>query len=143
MPEVLIDANVIIAARNANAGDHDRAWPIYAGVDGGELPRARVTNLTVPEVLHPIQKRARKEIATETLDILQRSRGFRFVHLPQSVYSEGERIFRQYDNPEWTDALLAAYMRSEELEYIYTFDDDFEEVDEITRLNSAVNPFDA
>lgn len=34
-----------------------------------------------------------------------------------------------------------AYMLSEGLEYIYSFDDDFDAIEGITRLDTAVNPF--
>jgi predicted nucleic acid-binding protein len=39
------------------------------------------------------------------------------------------------------DAMQAAYMRREELEFIYTFDGDFDAVDGIVRLSTAENPF--
>jgi predicted nucleic acid-binding protein len=39
------------------------------------------------------------------------------------------------------DAMQAAYMRSEDIEYIYSFDDDYDRVAGIERLNAPVNPF--
>lgn len=144
MQEVVLDANVVLDARNRNARRHDIARPIFEGIDHGELPRARIVNYVIPEILHPIQKRTRKELAVQTLDILQRSRGFELVHIPHGVHPDGERLFRLHDSangPEWVDSLIAAYMQSENLEYIYSFDDDFDGIDGITRLNSAVDPF--
>ena len=144
MPAVCIDSNVVLAARNANATRHDDAAAIVDGIDGGELPHARIVNYVVPEILHPLQKRISKSVATETLDLLQTSRGFEFVHVPTGIHPNGERLFRRQDSasePEWADSLLAAYMHSEDLEYLYSFDDDFDGFDGITRLTTATDPF--
>lgn len=90
-------------------------------------------NYVVPEILHPIQKRVGKATAHGTLDRLQESRGFEFVHIPEGIHPEGERLFRLHESttgPEWVDSLIAAYMRAEEVEYIYSFDDDFDDIEE-------------
>ena len=144
MPEVVVDATVVLDARNRNARRHETARPIFEGIDHGELPRARVANYTIPEISHPIQKRGRKEIAMETLDVLQESRGFDLVHVPQGFHAAGERLYRLHDGAEgleWVDALTPAYTLSEGLEYIYSFDDDFDSVEGMTRLHSAADPF--
>ncbi|MFD1571422.1 type II toxin-antitoxin system VapC family toxin [Halorubrum laminariae] len=144
MPAVCIDANIVLAARNANAKRHNTAKSIVAGIDNGELPRARLVNYVVPEVLHPLQKRISKAAAIETLDRLQASRGFEFVHVSKGVHLHGEQLFRLYEasaGPEWVDSIIAAYMQREDLEYIYSFDDDFDAFDGVTRLTSATNPF--
>lgn len=144
MSDALVDANVVLDARNRNAKRHDRALPILQGIDRGELPRARVVNYVLPEILHPLQRRFGKRVALETLDRLQESRGFDVVHVPQGVQANGERLFRLHsgsDPPEWVDSLIAAYMRSEGLEFIYSFDDDFDTFEGITRLNTADDPF--
>lgn len=44
MADVVLDANVVLDARNRNAERHDTARPIFEGIDHGELPRARVVN---------------------------------------------------------------------------------------------------
>ncbi|MFC7043665.1 PIN domain-containing protein [Halonotius sp. GCM10025705] len=82
--------------------------------------------------------------ASETLDRLQSSRGFEFVYGSKAVNLYGEQLFRIYEassGPEWVDSILAAYMQSEDIEYIYSFDDDFDVFDDVTRLTTATNPF--
>jgi predicted nucleic acid-binding protein len=145
MPVVVLDANVVLDARNENAARHSRAGPIFRGIDRGELPRALIPNYVLAEILHPLQKRFRKAVAVETLERLQESRGFKTVYVPQRVHAAGEHLYRLHDapdSPEWVDSLVAAYMQSEGIEYIYSFDDDFDVFDGITRLNSATSPFD-
>lgn len=144
MPAVCIDSNVVLAARNANAKRHDAAAAIVDGIDSGDLPRARLVNYVLPEILHPIQKRIGKSAASETLDRLQASRGFEFVYVSKEVHLQGERLFRTYESssgPEWVDSIVAAYMRAEDVEFIYSFDDDFDAFDGVTRLTAATDPF--
>lgn len=144
MPVVVIDANIVLDARNANAKRHDAAAGIFGGIDSGDLPRAQLVNYVVPEVLHPIQKRISKSAASDTLDRLQESRGFEFVHVPKGVHPKAERLFRLHassSGPEWVDSIIAAYMLANDIQYIYSFDDDFDEFDGVTRLNTATDPF--
>ncbi|MFQ3476832.1 PIN domain-containing protein [Halonotius sp. F2-221B] len=144
MQVVCLDSNIVLAARNANATRHDDATAIFSGIDTGELPRGRLINYVVPEILHPLQKRISKAAASETLDRLQSSRGFEFVHVSNAVHLYGEQLFRTYaasSGPEWVDSILAAYMQHEDIEYIYSFDDDFDVFDDVTRLTTATNPF--
>ena len=144
MQAVCIDSNIVLAARNANAKRHDEAKAIFSGIDTGALPRARIINYVTPEILHPIQKRISKAAAAKTLDLLQSSRGFEFVHVSKAVQLYGEELFRTYEasaGPEWVDSILAAYMQHEDIEYIYSFDDDLDVFDDVSRLTTATNPF--
>jgi len=144
MPAVCIDANIVLAARNANAKRHDTARAIVSGIDNGDLPSAKLVNYVVPEILHPLQKHISKGAAIETLDRLQASRGFEFVHVSKGVHLQGEHLFRLYEassGPEWVDSIIAAYMQREGLKYIYSFDDDFDTFDDVTRLTTATDPF--
>jgi len=145
MPVAVIDANVIIEARNRNATAHPTALEIAKSIDTGALPTARVPDPVVPEILHPLQRQFGKATAYETLDWLHESRGFDIVHVGERVRSRAERLFRHHDSdsgPEWTDCVIAAYMLNVDVEYIYSFDDDFDAIDGITRLTTAINPFD-
>ena len=50
-------------------------------------------------------------------------------------------LFSGTTDVELTDAILVAYMRRIGHEYIYSFDDDFDRYDGVTRLTTADNPF--
>lgn len=120
---------------------HDRASQIVEAMDGGELPRGRVTNVTLPEILSPIQKRAGHDPAVATLEFLERSAGFRVRHLTRDDFARGRALFRRSEGVELPDAMTVAHMRRTGVEYVYSFDDDFDRFDGITRLTTAVNPF--
>jgi predicted nucleic acid-binding protein len=141
MPDALVDANVVFGARSARDQYHDPAAEIVAAMDRGDLPRGQVTNYTLPEILNPILKRAGYDRAIETLDFLTESGGFRVRHLAQDDFTRGRALFRRETGVEITDTILVAYMRRTGLEYIYSFDDDFDRFENITRLTTADNPF--
>ena len=111
-------------------------------MDEGILPRGHVTNYTLPEVLNPILKRAGYEYAVETLDFLTESRGFRIRHLTRDDFTRGTAVFNRESGVEITDSILVAYMERVGIEYIYSFDDDFDRFDNVTRLTTADNPVD-
>ncbi|WP_269845484.1 PIN domain-containing protein [Halopenitus persicus] len=50
-------------------------------------------------------------------------------------------LFEMHDGLSFGDATIAAYMEREDLEYLYSFDDDFDAIDRITRLETPNNPF--
>jgi len=122
MQVVCIDSNIVLAARNANAKRHDDATAIFNAIDTGGLPRARLVNYVVPEILHPLQKRISKAAASDTRDRLQSSRGFEFVYVSKAVHLYGEQLFQTYEassGPEWVDSILAAYMQSEDRIHLF------------------------
>lgn len=142
MPDVVVDSNVVFAFRSRRDQWHEPAVEIVNGMDRGDLPRAQITNYTLPEILNPILKRAGYDRAVETLEFLTQSGGFRLRHLAHEDFNRGQALFRREENLEITDAIIAAYMRRIGLEYIYSFDDDFDRFEDITRLTAAANPFD-
>jgi len=142
MAEAVVDSNVLFAYRNSRDQYHDRSVPIVERIDGGDLPRGVVTNYTLPEVLNPIAKFAGHERAVETMDFLTESRGFRVRQVAKEDFERGRALFRREGGLEITDAILVAYMRRTETAVLYSFDDDFDRFDGITRLTTADDPFD-
>lgn len=141
MQEALIDSNVIFAARMRRDQYHDHAAPIVEAIDGGDLPRGIITSYGLPEILNPIQKKASDAPAKATLQFLTESGGFRIRHLAQEDFTRGRALYGRTEGVEITDTITVAYMRRQELEHVYSFDDDFDEFNGITRLNSDENPF--
>lgn len=141
MAEVLVDANVVFGFRMPRDQWHDPATRIVEAMDDGQLPRGRVTNATLSEILSPIQKRAGHDQAVDTLEFLERSAGFRVRYLSQADFARGRVLFQQFEGVELPDAMAVAHMRRTGVEYVYSFDDDFDRFDGVTRLNVATNPF--
>lgn len=141
MPEVVVDSNVLFGAFNERDQYHDRALPMVRAFDSQELPRAHVSTLVLPEVLNPTQQRQGHDYALDVLDRLSRSVGFTVQHPTRKHVSQGEAIFRTTSDVGYTDCVTVAYMRGRDLEHVYSFDDDFDEFEDISRLNGVVNPY--
>jgi len=56
-------------------------------------------------------------------------------------FNAAQSAFRRYDEPSFVDATIVAYLNRDGVEYLYSFDDDFDVVDGISRLGTAENPF--
>jgi predicted nucleic acid-binding protein len=141
MVRVVVDANVLIAARLSADQDHDRGRQIANAFDRGELPTALVLSDVLEEVLNYLQTKSTHSVAIETLDALVESRGFELLYTPKADFDAGRSLFRTYEQLSLRDAVVAASMGRQGLEYIYSFDDGFDGVEGITRFTSAQNPF--
>ncbi|ERJ05296.1 putative ribonuclease VapC protein [Halorhabdus tiamatea SARL4B] len=132
MARVVVDSNVLIAARLSNDQDHDRGRSISRAIDRNELPTAYVPSNVFEEVLNYLQTRAGHDIAIETLDALVESGGYELSYTPKADFNAGRSIFRTYDGLSLTDAIIVATMQRQDVEYLYSFDDDFDAVEGIT-----------
>lgn len=138
----VIDASVLIGMADADDQHHGVSSTIVHGMDHGELPTGRVTNYTVLETLNWIHNRHRHEKALETYHRLNASAGFEIIQTAQKDFGRAIELFETYERLAFGDATIAAYMEREGIEYLYSFDDDFDTLDWITRLDGAVDPFD-
>jgi len=141
MAVALIDTNVLFASASARDAYHDRASEIVRGIDHGELPDGIVTNYVVAETLNVATTKLGSDAATQLLDRLIAGARFELTHVAQADFNAAQPIFRQYDQLSFVDSILVAYMQRVGIEYIYSFDDDFDAVSDITRLATATNPF--
>lgn len=141
MTKVVVDANVLIAARLSRDQNYERGKAITDAIDQGTLPTAYVLSDVLEEVLNYLQARAGHDIATETLDALIESSGFSLTQTTKSDFDAGRSLFRRYESLSLTDAVIVATMQRKEVEYLYSFDDGFDSVPEFTRLTTPENPF--
>lgn len=103
-------------------------------------PRGRITSDALEEIVNYVNERGGHDSAVATLDELQESGGFEIVYTTKSDFDAGRSLFRRYEGLSLTDGVLTAYMQRTGIGYVYSFDTDFDAVDGITRLDTAVNP---
>lgn len=136
-----LDTNVLFASASARDEYHDPATEMVRGIDHGDLPKAVVTNYVVAETLNLTREKLGSEAANGMLDRLIEGSNFEVMHAPQSDFNAAQAIFRRYPELSFVDSTIAAYMQREGIEFLYSFDDGFDAVEDLTRLNTADNPF--
>jgi hypothetical protein len=136
----VVDANVLIAARLERDEYHEQARKLTTGIDRLELPRGIVLSSVLEEVINLINVHASHARASETLDGLIESSGFEMVHISATDLDLGQTLFRRYEGLSLTDAVVAAWMQRNGVQFLYSFDDDFDALEEITRLETAHDP---
>jgi predicted nucleic acid-binding protein len=141
MPRALVDATVVIAFADPDDGDHERGERIVRAIDHGELVTGVIVHEALLEVLNFVNERESPGKATHLLDSLEESAHYRLPYGPKGNVGHGRGLFRQHPDLSMGDAMQVAFMESEDIEYIYSFDDDFDDLDSVTRLNAAENPF--
>ena len=141
MPHAVVDSNVLIDYKDTSTDDrHGRAEAIVLGIDRGELPTTRVTNYILLESLNWIHERRRHDIAIDLRGRLSASAGFELVHSAQADFHRAVELFETYDGIAFGDATLVAYMERADIDYLYSFDDDFDAIEWITRLDTPDDP---
>lgn len=142
MAVAVVDSNVLIDYKDTSSeARHEKAERIVSAIDGGDLPTARITNYVLLESLNWIHERQRHDIAIDLQRRLTDSAGFELVHCAQKDFTRAVELFEAYENLAFGDATIVAYMDREGIDYLYSFDDDFDAVEGITRLDTAADPF--
>lgn len=141
MAGALVDTNVFFASVSASDDYHDRARAIVHGIDHGELPDSVITDYVLAETLNLTREKLGAGPANRLLDRLIEGAHFEIVRAPKTDFSVAQSVFRRYSELSFVDATVVAYLRREDVEYLYSFDDDFDAVDGVARLDTAADPF--
>ncbi|WP_159900153.1 type II toxin-antitoxin system VapC family toxin [Salinirussus salinus] len=141
MPRALVDTTVPFAAAYRRDGAHERALPALQGVDAADLPEAVVLDYVLAETLNGLATHAGHQNAVDSLGHLEENARFHVDSLTADAFATAKALFRQYERFSFVDACIVAYMRAEDLDYLYAFDDDFDAPENISRLGTATNPY--
>lgn len=137
----LCDTTILYAASNRNAQRHTRGFEIISAADRGELPILRIPDAVLIETMNGLTRDVGHETAVSVLERLQIGSQFDLVRDPRVVWETGIELFTQIEGLALADALVVAGAHRSGIEYLYSFDNDFDGLEDITRLNAAVNPF--
>ncbi|RLM90066.1 PIN domain-containing protein [Haloarcula sp. Atlit-7R] len=80
-------------------------------------------------------------VAVETYERLNQSAGFEVRQAAQKDFTNALDLFETYDGLSLGDATIVAYMQRAGVDYLYSFDDDFDVIEDIARLATPDNPF--
>lgn len=141
MPRALVDTTVLFAAAYRRDGAHDDALPIVQGVDTAALPEAVVLEYVLAETLNGLTTHAGHEAAMDFLDRVEENARFHIEFLTADAFATAKALFRRYERFSFVDACIVAYMQTEGLGYLYSFDDDFDAAEDVYRLDTATNPY--
>lgn len=141
MPRALVDTSVLYAAAYQRDRHHERALPILRGIDSGDLPEAVILDYVLAETLNGLTTNAGHDAAVDFLDRLEENQRFHVESLSAAGFARAKSLFRKRRKLSLVDASLAAYADEGETTYLYAFDDDFDSVDRLSRLETPTNPY--
>jgi predicted nucleic acid-binding protein len=143
MPRALIDTSVLFAGAYRRDRAHDRGLAILRKVDDSSLPEVVVLDYVLAETINGLTTKAGHEVAVDFLDRIEENARFHIESLNADTFTTAKGLFRLHEPLSFVDACLVAYSQTNELRYLYAFDDDFDAVDGIVRLDTATNPYDS
>lgn len=142
MPRTAIDTSVLFAAAYIRDGSHDDALPILRGIDGGTLPEGVVLDYVLAETLNGLTTHAGHDAAVDFLDRIEENTRFHVESLSADALATAKALFRRHRPFSFVDACIVAYMQTNGIEYLYAFDDDFDRIEAVYRLETPTNPYD-
>lgn len=141
MTVAVVDANVLIGYKDTGTTEHhQRSNEIVHAADGGSLPTCHVPDPVLLESLNWIHERRRHDIAVDLRRRLAESAGFELVSTAKKDRTRAIELFERHETLSFGGATIVAYMDRSDVNYLYSFDDDFDRIDGITRLTAAEHP---
>ena len=137
----LVDTNVLYGAFQRRDQFHDEALPIVKGADSRALPVCVVLDFVLAETMNALTLNIAHDETIEALSMLRSSAGFEIQRTDDDVWTAGLGVYEAQAHLSFVDSVLVAYARATETEYIYSFDDGFDSVDGVSRLNTDMNPY--
>ncbi len=74
------------------------------------------------------------------LDRLEENARFHIASVNSDATATAKALFRRHRQLSFVDACIVAYMQTRGLGYLYAFDDDFDALDGVYRLETATDP---
>lgn len=141
MAVAVLDTTVLYGAADRGDEWHRLGLQIVRGVDRGSLPDGIVTDFVLAETLTGMVRNLSHRAAVDYLDRLEANDRFEIVWLTADAFATGKAAFRRHEQLSLVDGLIVGHMRDRDLGHLYSFDDGFDEVEGVTRLATADNPF--
>lgn len=132
----VVDTNVFFGQVNRNDAHHEPASAIVAAIDDGDVS-AILTDYVVAETLNLTHQKIGHDVAVDLFDRINDNSNIRVVHAPQQDYHGAIELFREYNDLSFVDASIVAYMQRADIETLYSFDTDFDAVDDVRRAESV------
>lgn len=142
MGRALLDTTVLFAAAYPRDQYHEAGLDILRGVDTGPLPEGIVLDYVLAETLNGLGTKAGSVAASDFLDRLEANAAMDLARLNATEFATAKSVFRSRSELSFVDAALVTYAGENDVEFLYSFDDDFDGTDEVRRLDVAENPFD-
>jgi len=129
-----LDTTVFIAAAFPKEKHHKEGREIIISVEKGLLGSPVITDYILDEVVTFVRKKKGATASIEVLDAILYSPYLRLIKIENRHLEAGLQLFRMYKRLSLTDAVSIAVMRDLNIEIIYSFDSDFDEIPGIIRL---------
>lgn len=142
MARALVDTSILFAAAYSHDSYHEEALPILRGLDDGSLPEAIVPDYVLAETMNGLLTKVGHDAAVDLLDRIERNARFHVQRLSNDAFATAKSRFRRHPALSLVDACLLSHGDKADLAFLYSFDDDFDRFDTVSRLATPTNPYD-
>ena len=133
-----IDSGVWIAAFNKRDVNHEKAKLIINNVSEGKLSKIVISDYIYDEVLTYLRKKIGSNASNEIAQIMLESPHISIQYIDNTSFNASYHIFRLYEQLSFTDASTVVLIRNQGIQYLLSFDTDFDGIKGIIRLTEPL-----
>ena len=131
---MFIDRVVWIGAKLKRDQWHKKSVSIIRKFLDKEIERVYITDHIVLETVNFILRKGGFDAALEILDIFENHERIEVMNVNEIAFARAFIIFKKYPGLSITDATTVATMENLGISQIYTFDEGFDKIDWVERL---------
>lgn len=131
-----VDSTVFIEVTFLKEKHHREGKAIITSVEESAFGTFIITDYILDEVVTFVRKRKSAVASIEVLGAMVYSPHLKFVKVGNRHFEAGLQLFRTYERLSFTDAVSVAVMRDLNIDVIYSFNGDFDEIPGIARLTN-------
>ncbi len=132
--KAVIDSNVFIAAWHTRDQYNEKSIEILRKIATGEIHDVFITNYVVVEIVNFLMRKASFSAAQEAFDYLTNTNRIHVIYIDRLFSARITEIFTQYKVLTLTDCSLVAIAQQENIKSLYSFDEGFDRVKFVQRL---------
>ena len=131
---MFIDSVVWIGAKLKRDQWHKKSVPIIRKFLDKEIESVYLTDYIVLETVNFILRKGGFDAALETLNLFNNHEKIEIVNIDEITFARASMIFKDHPGLSITDASTVAAMEDLGIPQIYTFDEGFDRIEWIERL---------
>lgn len=129
---------MLIAGFHGRDARHADALPVLLAADAGRHAPLVLTDFILAETINFLTRKGGSAVGRDALSRLEASAGFRIERVPDAVFASGkDDVFKSIDGLSLVDAITVAHMRHRGIRRILTFDEGFDHVRGVERVESV------
>ncbi|MHA2017850.1 MAG: type II toxin-antitoxin system VapC family toxin [Promethearchaeota archaeon] len=106
----------------------------------GQINNVYISDYVFDEVTTYIRKKINQEASILVAEAMLDSQNIEIIFMNEKIFNASYHIFKMYDRLSFTDSSIVVIMKNMGIQFLYSFDEGFDNIKEIKRLDILIDP---